>query len=80
MVSYFNDHVAGGLKKKKTKALFWHGVCRLLNYYTDFKLSVHLNIGHTDSGHEVGSRQRLTYFKHAQIIKATDNSCTQIDK
>ena len=38
-----------------------------LKNYRDKKEILNYNIGHTDLGHEVGSRQRLTYIKHAQI-------------
>ncbi len=35
--------------------------------YRDKREEIKYNIGHTDSGHDVGCRQRLMYFKHAQI-------------
>ena len=38
-----------------------------LKNYRDKKELLNYTIGHTDSGHEVGSRRRLAYIKHAQI-------------
>jgi len=33
------------------------------------KEDINYNIGHAHSGHDVGSRQQLSYFDHAQIKK-----------